>query len=79
MLSIEPIGTNQGMFPLSVGWTNPDQVMANKQTADAGQIGHEIVRGIHLTGTQLLVGFVALLGSMGLVLSAVIKLWLFEP
>jgi hypothetical protein len=75
MISAETAGRNS----TSVAWTNTGLANPQTRTFNTGSVRNMALRGLNLTGSQLLVGCIGFVCATGLVLWAVLKLWLFEP
>jgi len=79
MIRVEETRRNDKRIPFLVTWTSAHQVVPKTQIRDAESVRHTAVRELNLTGSQLVVGCMCVLGAIRLVLWAVLKLWLFEP
>lgn len=79
MIRVEEPRMNAKRIPFLVTSTSADQVAPKTQIRNAESVRHTAVRELNLTGSQLVVGCMCFLGAIGLVLWAVLKLWLFEP
>jgi hypothetical protein len=75
MISAETAGRNG----TSAAWTNTGLANPKTRTFNTGSVRNAALRGLNIRGSQLLVGCIGLVCATGLVLWAVLRLWLFEP
>jgi hypothetical protein len=78
MISAEEISTEDAQIRLPVMVFGTTQLRPNSQVPAAQLLRNLSPYEVNLSGTQVLVGFISALSTVGLLLWALLKLWLFE-
>ncbi|MGA2810485.1 MAG: hypothetical protein ABSG16_03735 [Candidatus Acidiferrum sp.] len=78
MISAEQIRAEENQIQLPVMFLAAARSRPHSQVRAAESLRHRLPYEVHLSGTQLLVGFLSALSTIGLLLWALLELWLFE-
>jgi|HubBroStandDraft_6_1064221.scaffolds.fasta_scaffold287850_2 hypothetical protein len=79
MFQIEAAATGDKRFPFSIMGTGIERASVEAKALRTGSAGDAATRGLRLNGCQLMFGCAVLLGTVQLLLWAVLRLWLFQP
>lgn len=72
------IGSDK-LIPFAGNWADAKGMEHGSHTRTAESARNHVVHELTLTGAQLAVGCICVLGAIRLALRAVLRLWLFEP
>jgi hypothetical protein len=78
MIYVEEIPKATDYIPPAFATLETAQLRLKTEVCAAGSLGSPGLNELNLSASQVLVGFTSVFGALGLVLWAILKLWLFD-